>query len=161
MSGDPAEFTHLLLWTIEKRWKIIGSAVEILTGMTPIHRFGSMPGNAYLGFMNGSARFERALDLVRLADLQGLNLSSLQETVLTSAIDTVVCGTGAAHNRQFLRNCLPGAVESDGRVVGGHTPGAGKGLHGFSGQINLLYCCTVLGLQVVDNFPNACTGLSL
>jgi hypothetical protein len=131
--------------------------VEIPTEMTAIHRFGSMPGNAYPGFMNGSGRFERALDLVRFAALPGLNLASLQETLLTSAIDTVVSGTGAGHRRQFLRKGLPGAVESDGRIVEGHAPGAGKGLNGFSGQINLLSCCTVLGLQVVDNFPNACT----
>jgi hypothetical protein len=102
----------------------------------------------------GSAR-------ARWADLLGLSLTSLQGTVLTSAIDTVVGGTSAAHCRQLLRNCLPGTVESDGRIIGGHAAGTGKGLHGLSGQINLLYCCTVLGLQVVDNFLNACTGLSL
>ncbi len=38
MSFDPAEFTRLLLWTIEKRLKIVGSGVEIPTEMTPIYR---------------------------------------------------------------------------------------------------------------------------
>ena len=102
-------------------------------------------------------RDEWRIYLVRWQVLLRLILDSLPGTVLTSAIDTVVSGTGAGHRRQFLRKGLPGAVESDGRIVGGHAPGAGKGLNGFSGQINLLSCCTVLGLQVVDNFPNACT----
>jgi hypothetical protein len=85
----------------------------------------------------------------------------LQGTVLTSAINTLVRGTCAAHCRQFLRNGLPGAMESYGRIIGGRAPGPGKGLHGFSSQINMLNCCTVLGLQVADDFLNACTCFSM
>ena len=91
----------------------------------------------------------------------GLTLESLQSTVLTTAIDTLVRGTRPAHCRQFLRHCLPGAVESYGRIIGRRAPGPGKGFHGFSSQINLLNSSTVLRLQVADDFLNACTRLSL
>jgi hypothetical protein len=82
-------------------------------------------------------------------------------TVLASAIDTLVRGTGAAHRRQFLCNCLPGTVEPNGRIIGRRPPGPGKGLHGFPGQIDLLNGGTVLRLQVADDFLNARTCLSL
>jgi hypothetical protein len=85
----------------------------------------------------------------------------LQEAVLAGAIDALVRSACAAHGRQFLGDCLPGAMESYGRIIGRRAPGPGKRFHGFSTQINLLDGCTVLRLQVADHFLNAGTGLSL